>query len=54
MDRHQHYTCAQLLDEAYTLLIRIQENDPEWRIDAGLWLDRCKDWEAEQSLGESD
>ena len=50
----KHYTCAQLLDEAATLLVRIQENDPEWRIDVGLWLDRCKDWQAEHSLGASD
>ena len=54
MDRHQHYTCAQLLDEAHTLFIRLQENDPETQIDLRMWLDRYHDWETEQSLGESD
>lgn len=48
-----HYTCAQLLAEAYTLLVRISENDPGWQDDAAKWGDKYDNWMAEQSLGES-
>jgi hypothetical protein len=50
----RHYTCAQLLEEAHTLMVRLAENDAEAHIDLRLWLDRYHDWETEQRLGESD